>query len=285
MMALLVEPFLYDYMIKALVVAAFVGSVCALLSVFLMLKGWSLIGDALSHSVVPGVAVAYILGWPYAVGAFITGILATMAILLLRQLCFLRQDAIIGLVFTSFFALGLLIISLFPTSISLQAVIYGNILAIAERDFQQMLGILLLALLVIIFKWRDLMLLFFDQIQAVASGVSVRWLQVLFFMLVSAAVVAALQVVGAILVVALLITPGATAFLLAKRFGVVLFIALSIGLFSSVLGVYLSYFMDAVTGTVIVLLQALVFMLAFVFAPEKGLLVRMRKATLAKRLL
>ena len=192
-MTALLAPLQYDFMIKALISAAAVGGVCALLSVYLMLKGWSLVGDALSHAVVPGVALAYLWKLPYALGAFTTGILAAAAMLVLKRLPMLRQDAIIGLVFTSFFAAGLFIISLYPTAINLQAVIYGNILGIDDHDLWQMLAICTVSLAVLAAKWRDLMLYFFDDIQAVTAGLPVARLRWTFFLLVSAAVVAALN--------------------------------------------------------------------------------------------
>ena len=257
------EPFHYEFMVRALLCATLVGGVCALLSVFLLLKGWSLIGDALSHAVVPGVALAYLWQLPYAVGAFFTGLLAGAGMLFLRRLALLKQDAVIGFVFTSFFALGLFISSLYPSAVNLQAVIQGNILHIADSDLWQLLAIGLLSLLLIGLKWRDLMLLFFDEIQAVASGLAVRPLQWLFFGLVSAAVVASLQTVGAILVIDLLITPGATAFLLTKRFDRVLLIAFALGTSTAALGTYLSYFLGRNTGALIVLLQSALFFAIF----------------------
>ncbi|MDO4643063.1 MAG: metal ABC transporter permease [Cardiobacteriaceae bacterium] len=259
----LLAPLQYDFMIKALICSAAVGGVCALLSVFLLLKGWSLIGDALSHAVVPGVALAYLWKLPYALGAFTTGILAAAAMLLLKRLPMLRQDAVIGFVFTLFFAAGLLVISLYPTAINLQAVIYGNILGIDDHDLWQMLAISAVSLLILVIKWRDLMLLFFDEIQAVTAGLSVNKLRWLFFLLVSAAVVAALQTVGAILVIALLITPGAIAFLLCRRFGWVLITAFIIGVTTALIGTYLSYFLDTITGAVVVVLQGTLFIIVF----------------------
>ncbi|MDO4436107.1 MAG: metal ABC transporter permease [Cardiobacteriaceae bacterium] len=259
----LLEPLQYGFMQKALLSSAMSSGVCAILSVFLLLKGWSLIGDALSHAVVPGVAMAYLGKFPYSLGAFFTGFLAAASMLLLKQLSMLRQDAIIGFVFTVFFAFGMLLISIYPTAINLQAIIYGNILGIDERSLWQMLWISLISLLVIAVKWRDFMLLFFDEVQAVTSGLGIRHLQWLFFGLVSASVVAALQTVGAILVIALLITPGATAFLLSKRFGVVLWLAFLIGVSTALLGTYLSYFLDVVTGAMIVVLQSALFFLVF----------------------
>lgn len=262
---LLLEPLSYQYMQKALLAATLTGAVCALLSVYLLLKGWSLIGDALSHAVVPGVATAYALALPYALGAFFAALLAVLAMLLLRRLPMLRQDAVIGFVFTTFFAAGLLLISLNPTAIRLDAIIHGQILAIAASDLWQILAITAIALLILALGWKSFMLLFFDDMQAMISGLPVRRLQLLFFALVSAAVVAALQAVGAILVIALLITPGATAYLLGKRFGQVLLIALALGSSTSALGVYLSYWLDLLPGALIVVLQSAIFLLAFVW--------------------
>ena len=262
---LLLEPLTYQYMQKALLAATLTGAVCALLSVYLLLKGWSLIGDALSHAVVPGVATAYALALPYALGAFFAALLAVLAMLLLRRLPMLRQDAVIGFVFTTFFAAGLLLISLNPTAIRLDAIIHGQILAIATSDLWQILAITAIALLILALGWKSFMLLFFDDMQAMISGLPVRRLQLLFFALVSAAVVAALQAVGAILVIALLITPGATAYLLGKRFGQVLLIALALGSSTSALGVYLSYWLDLLPGALIVVLQSAIFLLAFVW--------------------
>ena len=263
MIALLLEPLQYQYMQKALLAATVTGGVCALLSVYLMLKGWSLVGDALSHAVVPGVAGAYALSLPYAAGAFFAAISAMLAMLVLRRLPMLRQDAVIGFVFTTFFAAGLLLISLNPTAINLEAVIHGQILAIAGRDLVQMLALCALTLFVLALQWRTFMLIFFDDVQAQVAGLPVRRLQLIFFTLVSLAVVAALQAVGAILVIALLITPGATAFLLSSRFGRVLWIAFAIGTFTCLAGVYLSYWLDLVPGALIVLLQTALFMAVF----------------------
>lgn len=277
----LLEPFTYNYMVKAMAASALVGTVCALLSVFLMLKGWSLIGDALSHAVVPGVAGAYALGLPYAMGAFFTGFLAATAILGLNQIARLKQDAVIGFVFSAFFAAGLLLISLNPTSINITAIIYGNILGMSDSDLWQIMFIAAVTLVLFALKWRDFMLMFFDETQAVAAGLNVTRWKIIFFAMLSAAVVSSLQAVGAILVIALVITPGATAYLLSDRFGRVLAIAMLIGLLTSFFGAYLSYFVNGVTGALIVVLQTVLFIFAFLFSPKYGLIprkMRLRKA-------
>lgn len=269
-MSVLLEPFYFDYMFKAIFASSLVGLVCAFLSCYLMLKGWSLVGDALSHSVVPGVAGAYALGLPYSAGAFFTGFLAAMAMSFLKQVSKLREDAIIGFVFTTFFAAGILLISLNPTAVKINSIIFGNILGIADADLTQTLIIALVSLVIMGIFWKDLMLVFFDEVQASAVGIRAGVLKIVFFTLLSACTVASLQTVGAILVIAMVITPGATAYLLTDRFGWLLIIALLIGFFCSFVGAYLSYFLDGSTGALIVCLQTLLFLLAFFFAPKYG---------------
>ncbi|TXR54813.1 metal ABC transporter permease [Reinekea thalattae] len=272
MLDVLIEPLNYEYMRNALFASALIGCVCAFLSAFLVLKGWSLIGDALSHSVVPGVAGAYALGLPFSIGAFFAGFLASMSIAVIRKLSSLREDAIIGFVFTTFFAAGMLIISLNPTSININAVILGNILIISQYDLYQIVGICLVSLILLLLFWKDLALVFFDENQAKISGLKVQTLKVLFFSVLSACVVASLQAVGAILVIAMVITPGATAYLLTDRFSKMLVLACAIGVFSSLIGTYLSYFVDGVTGGLIVLTQTAVFAIALICSPKYGLI-------------
>ncbi|TDQ57184.1 manganese/iron transport system permease protein [Mesocricetibacter intestinalis] len=276
MIALLLEPFSYEYMLKAIIISAAVGGICAFMSAYLMLKGWSLIGDALSHSVVPGVAIAYSLALPYALGAFFSGILAALAILWVKSVTKLREDAVIGFIFSTFFAAGLFIISLNPTAVNVQEIILGNILGIADEDAFQVIFIIVVCALFLILFWKDLLLVFFDETQATAVGLSPLRYKILFFTLLSACIVAALQTVGAILVIAMVITPGATAYLLTDRFSRLLIIAVALGVISSGAGAYLSYFIDGATGGLIVCLQSLLFLLAFFFAPKYGLCFRQR---------
>jgi len=279
MLEILLQPFSYQYMVNAIFVSALVGGVCAFLSVYLMLKGWSLIGDALSHSIVPGVAGAYMLGLPFAVGAFFSGGLAATTMLFLSQRSKLKEDAIIGLIFTSFFGLGLFMVSLNPTAVNIQTIVLGNILAISPVDTLQLLLISCVTLLVLSFKWRDFMVLFFDEQHAISIGLNATWLKVLFFTLLSASTVAALQTVGAFLVIAMVVIPGATAYLLSDKFSSVILISISIGTLSSIVGAYLSYFVDGATGAIIVLLQTAIFLLSFFFAPKHGLLLNTAKVT------
>jgi manganese/iron transport system permease protein len=275
----LLVPFEYNYMVKAIWVSALVGGTCAFLSVFLMLKGWSLMGDALAHAIVPGVAGAYLLKLPYAAGAFFAGLLAALGMALVRSQTKLREDAIIGLVFTSFFAFGLLLVSINPTAVNVQSIVLGNILGISDEDAMQVVAISVITLGVLLLKWRDLMVTFFDEAHARSVGLNTVWLKVLFFTLLSAATVAALQTVGACLVIAMVVTPGATAYLLSDRFPNLLMISVSIGSSASAVGAYLSYFLDGATGGVIVTLQTLIFLAVFVFAPKYGLLAGRRRVS------
>jgi manganese/iron transport system permease protein len=266
----LLVPFSYSYMVNAIFVSALVGGVCGFLSAYLMLKGWSLIGDALSHSIVPGVAGAYMLGLPFALGAFFSGGLAASTMLFLSQRSKLKEDAIIGLIFSSFFGLGLFMVSLSPTSVDIQTIVLGNILAITPADTLQLILISGLSLMILIAKWKDLLVVFFDENHAHTIGLNPNRLKILFFTLLSACTVAALQTVGAFLVIAMVITPGATAYLLSDRFGFVILLATAIGAGTSLIGSYLSFFLDGATGGIIVVLQAIIFALVFLFAPKHG---------------
>ncbi|WP_289149401.1 metal ABC transporter permease [uncultured Salipiger sp.] len=277
-MSTLAEPFAYGYMTNAIWVSALVGAVCAFLSAYLMLKGWSLIGDALSHAIVPGVASAWMLGLPFAFGAFLSGGLAALAMLFLRQRTGLKEDAVIGLIFTSFFGLGLFMVSLDPVAVSVQTITMGNILAITPEDTLQLALIGGVSLVVLLAKWRDLLAVFFDEAHARTIGLNPGALRLLFFTLLAACTVAAMQTVGAFLVIALVVTPGATAYLLTDRFPRLIALSVLIGAVTSALGAYISYFLDGATGGVIVCLQTLVFLLAFVFAPKHGTLAARRRA-------
>lgn len=269
-MEYLLEPFQYQYMLNAIWVSALIGGVCGFLSAYLMLKGWSLIGDALSHSIVPGVAGAYMLGLPFAFGAFLSGALAAVGILFLSQHSKLREDAIIGLIFTSFFGLGLFLVSLFPTAVNIQTIVLGNILAITPFDTVQLVIIAVISLAVLLVKWKDLMVVFFDENHAKSIGLHSTGLKILFFTLLSACTVAALQTVGAFLVIAMVVIPGATAYLLTDRFSHVILYSVILGSMSSLFGAYASYYINGATGGIIVLLQTACFLFAFIFAPKYG---------------
>ena len=270
MLEALLEPFSYNYMVNAMWVSALVGGVCAFLSAYLMLRGWSLIGDALSHSIVPGVAGAYMLGLPFALGAFVAGGLAASSILFLQQRSKLKEDAIIGVIFTSFFGLGLFMISLSPMSVSIQTITMGNILAITPTDTFQLVIIGLMSLCVLATKWKDFMVTFFDENHARSIGLNPDLLKILFFTILAASCVAALQTVGAFLVIAMVVTPGATAYLLTDKFPRLLIISVIIGTLSSFFGAYISYFLNGATGGIIVSILTLIFISTFILAPKHG---------------
>ncbi|GGB48572.1 membrane protein [Oceanisphaera marina] len=280
-MTVLLEPFGYQYMINAMWVSALVGGVCAFLSCYLMLKGWSLIGDALSHSIVPGVAGAYMLGLPFALGAFLAGGLAAGTMLFLNQRSKLKEDVIIGLIFSSFFALGLFMVSLKPTAVNIKTIVLGNILAIDPQDILQLVIISLVSLLILLVKWKDILVVFFDENHAHSIGISPIKIKLLFFTLLAASTVAALQTVGAFLVICMVVTPGATAYLLTDRFPRLLIMAVTIGALTSFVGAYASYFLDGATGGIIVVLQTLLFLLAFFLAPKHGYFAARKRAAQA----
>ena len=266
----LLEPFSYGYMTSAILVSTIVGGLCAFLSAYLMLKGWSLIGDALAHSVVPGVAGAYLLGLPFAIGAFISGGLAASLMLFLSERSGLKTDVVIGIIFTAFFGVGLFVVSLYPMSISIETIIMGNILAISYSDMLQLLIIGSISLVILFLKWRDLMVVFFDESHARTVGLSPSRLKLIFFTLLSASIVAALQTVGAFLVIAMVVTPGATAYLICDRFPKLILLSVLIGSVTCFTGAYLSFFIDGATGGIIVVLQTIVFLVVFLIAPKYG---------------
>ena len=278
MIGALLQPFDYAYMVNAMWVSALVGAVCAFLSAYLMLKGWSLIGDALAHSVVPGVAGAYLLGLPFAFGAFIAGGLAAGSMLFLSARSGLKVDVVIGIIFTAFFGLGLFMVSVNPVAVSVQTITMGNILAITPEDTLQLVVIGVVSLLVLTVLWKDLLVVFFDENHARSIGLRPGLLKVVFFTLLSASVVAAMQTVGAFLVIAMVVTPGATAYLLCDRFGRLLLVSIAIGAATGAVGAYASFFLNGATGGIIVLLQTIVFLAAFLLAPKHGLLAARARA-------
>jgi len=283
MIDILLEPFSYGYMNTAMLVSTIVGALCSFLSAYLMLKGWSLIGDALAHSVVPGVAGAYLIGVPFALGAFISGALAASLMLFLNERSGLKSDVVIGVIFTAFFGIGLFVISLSPVSVSIDTIIMGNILAISYPDMIQLLIIGFVALCVLSLKWRDLMVVFFDENHARTVGLNPTLLKIVFFTLLSASIVAAMQTVGAFLVIAMVVTPGATAYLICDRFPRLILLSILIGSTTCFVGAYLSFFIDGATGGIIVVLQTIVFLAVFLAAPEYGYLSTRLKIRRASR--
>ena len=277
----LLIPFQYDYMLRAMGISALVGGVAGLLSCYVVLKGWSLMGDALAHAVVPGVVLAWLVGIPFAIGAFAAGMLAALLMAGLRDRTPIREDAVIGVVFTGFFGLGLFLMSIFPSNVRLRTIVFGNVLGIADEDMIQMAIIAVVVLVALALRGRDLMLSLFDPVQLVVAGGSPARMRILLLVLLAATAVAGLQAVGAILVIGMLVTPGATAYLLTDRFGRMAGLAAGIGAVTGVAGAYLSYFLDGSTGGSIVALQAALFVAVLVFAPKHGILASRRAAKVA----
>jgi manganese/iron transport system permease protein len=269
-----VEPLSYDFMQRALLVAILVGAVSAVLSCFLVLKGWSLMGDAISHAVLPGIVVAYVIGLPIAIGAFVAGLFSAISTGYLKDNSRIKEDTAMGIVFTGMFAVGLVMFSRIETDQHLSHILFGDMLGVTWGDLIETAIIALGTLVIVLAKRRDFLLYAFDPQHARAIGLPVRLLHYGLLALLSITIVASLKAVGIILVVAMLIAPGAIGFLLAKRFEAMLAIAVTVAVGAGILGTLISYAINGATGPCIVLIQATVFLLALLFAPGNGLLRR-----------
>ncbi len=265
------EPLAHDFMRRAILISSLVASVCGLLSSFLTLKGWALMGDAVSHAVMPGVVVAYALGVPFSLGAFIFGVGSVALIGFIKQKSRVKEDTVIGLVFTGFFALGIVLVSKIKSNIDLMHILFGSPLGISLSDVKQTIFISLLVVILLSIFRKDLMLYCFDPRHAKTVGINVLFLHYLLLTCLSLAAVVGLQTVGIVLVVAMLITPGATAYLLTDKFDRMSLISVLSSIISSVLGIYFSYWFDIETGGSIVLVQTFIFLFAFLFAPRYGI--------------
>ena len=279
----LIEPFQLGFMIRALWVSAFVGVVCAVLSCYITLKGWSLMGDAVSHAVVPGVVVAYALGLPFAVGAFVFGFGATVAIGYVKSKTRLKEDAVIGVIFTGFFAFGLVLATKIPSNIDLFHILFGNVLGISDQDVVQTLIAGMATLVIILLRRKDLLLFCFDPNHAKAIGLNTQLMYYTLLSVLALTIVTALQTAGIVLVVAMLVTPGATAYLLSDRFDRMLMLSVATSVLSCVLGTYISYHLDASTGGCIVVLLTVFFIMAMLFAPKYGILTQNRQQKAAQK--
>lgn len=268
----LVEPLQAGFMVKAIWVSAFVGVVCAVLSCYITLKGWSLMGDAVSHAVVPGVVVAYALGLPFAVGAFAFGFGATVIIGYVKSQTRLKEDAVIGVIFTGFFAFGLVLATKIPSNVDLFHILFGNVLGISQSDIIQTLIAGMATLAIILLRRKDLLLFCFDPNHAKAIGLNTQLMYYTLLSVLALTIVTALQTAGIVLVVAMLVTPGATAYLITDRFDHMLAISVATSVLSCVLGTYLSYHLDVSTGGSIVVLMTILFALSMIFAPKYGIL-------------
>ncbi|WP_449278573.1 metal ABC transporter permease [Leucobacter sp. GX24907] len=271
---LLLEPFAYEFMVRALATTLIATVVCAVLSCWLVLIGWSLMGDAISHAVLPGVVLAYLVGAPFAVGAVIFGLIAVILIGAVRDGSRVKEDAAIGIVFTTLFALGLVLISVTPSQTDLGHIVFGNLLGVSWADFVQVAALGAIALAALIIKRRDFTLWAFDPTHAHAIGLNPRMIGALLLALLALTSVVALQAVGVVLVVAMLVIPGSIAYLLTDRFARMLIIAPVIAALCALVGLYASYYLDTASGAMIVLAQGIVFALVALFGPRRGVLMK-----------
>ncbi|MHA6299738.1 metal ABC transporter permease [Devosia sp. CAU 1758] len=269
----LVLPFQFPFMVQAMVISVLVAIPTALLSCFLVLKGWSLMGDAISHAVLPGVVLAYMAGLPLGLGAFIAGMVCALSVGFLKENSRIKEDTVMGVVFAGLFGLGIVLYTAITTDVHLDHILFGNMLGVDRGDVILAVVIGLVVVGVVAAKWRDLMLFIFDPQQAGAIGLPVRWLHYGLLAMISLTIVGALQAVGIVLVIALLIAPGAIAFLLTRRFGVMLIMALGVSMTCSLLGVYLSFFLDSAPAPTIVLLMSASFIVAFLVTQRKSVAV------------
>lgn len=269
---LLLEPMRHGFMIKAMLVGVFICSVCAVLSCFVILKGWSLVGDALSHAVLPGIICAYLLGIPMAVGAVASGVACTVLAGAARSHCRVKPDALLGIAFTGFLSLGMIMLVATPSDVHFMHVLFGNLLGIENQDLIQALVVGTVAVLVVALMRKDLVLFCFDPGHARVLGLSPARMEILLLFLVALTVVAALQAVGVCLVMAMLVTPGCVGLLLADRFDRMVMVSVGSAAFSAILGTFASFWLDGATGACIVLVQGALFMLVFCFAPKRGIL-------------
>ena len=273
MWAYLIDPLQYEFMQRSLIIAILVGLICAVVGSYLMVQRLALLGDAISHSVLPGLAIAFMLGTNIFVGAFIAGVLSTMAIAWIRARSPIKEDAAMGIVFSAFFALGVTLITLIQkdNKIDLNHFLFGNILGVTQQDVVDTALISAFVLLVVILLYKELLFYTFDPLGAQAAGLPVNLLNFGLMVLIALTIVASMKTVGVILVLSLLITPGATAYLLVQRLHQVMFLGAAIGVVASVSGMYLSYFYNLPSGPAIVLVVSGFFLLAFLFSPTQGI--------------
>jgi manganese/iron transport system permease protein len=255
------EPLQLEFMQMALLSCLFIGVVCAIFSCFLVLKGWSLMGDAVSHAVLPGIGGAYLLGLPLSVGALGAGLLCALGTGFIKQHSRIKEDAVMGILFSGMFALGLIMISTIETDVHLMHVLFGNVLGISRADFIESSVIASITAAILLVKRKDFFLYCFDPAHAQAVGLPVRALHLGLLVLLALTIVSSLKAAGIILVTAMLIAPGAAAFMVTKSFGSMISVAIAVSIFSCVSGTLLSYHLDAATAPLIVLIQAAIFLL------------------------
>ncbi|AFZ34396.1 ABC-3 protein [Stanieria cyanosphaera PCC 7437] len=274
MLEALLEPLQYSFMQRSLVVAIIVGIICAVVGSYLMVQRLALLGDAISHSVLPGLAIAYLVGFNIFIGAFIAGIISTICINIIRTRSNLKEDTAMGIVFSAFFAFGITLITVIQkdNKIDLNHFLFGNILGVTASEVIDTLIIAVIVVSVVYFLYKELLFYSFDRLGAQAVGLPVHLLDLGLMMLIGLTIVASLKAVGVILVLALLITPAATAYLLVNRLHQVMFLGVAIAVTSSITGMYLSYFFNLPSGPAIVLVASGIFLLALLFSPTQGIL-------------
>ena len=271
LLTLISDPLSYGFMQRALVLAVLIACVCSIFSCFLVLKGWSLMGDAVSHAVLPGLALAYVIGIPLTIGAFVAGLFCAVTTGYLKENSRVKEDAVMGIVFSGMFGLGLVLIAKIESDVHLLHILFGNLLGLSQADLIEAGSIAVFCALVMLLKRKDFMLYCFDPAHAGTIGLPVRWLQFFLLILLALTIVSALKAAGIILVIAMLIAPGAIGFLLANSFDKMLGIALVASIFSCVAGTIASFHLDAATAPLIVVIQGGLFLLALVLRKSQFL--------------
>lgn len=265
----LLLPFQFSFMTNAMIISILIAIPASLLSCYLVLKGWSLMGDAVSHAVLPGIVIAYIINIPLIIGAFVAGMFCALATGFLKDNSRIKQDTVMGVVFSGMFGFGVVLYTKIQTEVHLDHILFGNILGVATSDIITSLIIGLVITIGILLKWRDLLLHSFDEVQAKVAGLSVKGIHYGLLITLSLTIVSALKAVGIILTIALLIAPGAIAFLLTKRFETMLIISMLVAVLSSLAGVYLSFYLDSAPAPTIVLAMTIIFIVTFIISLKK----------------
>jgi len=274
-MAWLLDPLQFSFFVRALLAAVAVGVVCSVLGTYVVLRGMAFFGDALAHTILPGVVIAFLLGWPLAVGALIVGILAALGIGALTERGTLKEDTAIGVIFAGLFSLGIALLSTSGNyTLDLAHFLFGNLLGVSAADLWVIAGLGAVVLLTIYAFYKEFLVLSFDPVLAVTLRLPTTFLRYLLLVLIAVTIVTALQVVGIALMLAMFVTPAATASLLTRRLPAMMGVAAGVGAFSGIAGLYASFYLNVASGAAVVLVASLIFALAFLFAPERGIVWR-----------
>jgi ABC-type Mn2+/Zn2+ transport system permease subunit len=274
-MAFLLDPLQFSFIVRALIAAVIVGVVCSVLGTYVVLRGMAFFGDALAHTILPGVVIAFLLGWPLAVGALVVGILAALGIGFLTERDMLKEDTAIGVIFAGLFALGIALLSMSGSyTMDLAHFLFGNLLGVSANDLWLIAGLGAVVLLTILAFYKEFLVISFDPVLAVTLRLPTKLLRYLLLVLIAVTIVTALQVVGIALMLAMFVTPAATASLLTRRLPAMMAVSALIGAFSGVVGLYASFYLNVASGAAVVLVATVIFGLAFLFAPGRGLVWR-----------